>query len=60
MESDDNFKKQTEISPQYSSEPVYSLECTHCGSTVCRRGMSAVLLANSDVQLFSTDCPEIR
>lgn len=60
MELDDNFKKQTEISPQYSSEPVHSLECTQCGSTVCRRGMSAVLLANSDVQLFSTDCPEIR
>ncbi|CAC5406945.1 Protein FAM72B,Protein FAM72A [Mytilus coruscus] len=59
MESDDTFKKQTEIGPQYSNEPVFTLQCNQCESTVCRRGMSAVLLANAEVQLFSTDCPEI-
>jgi hypothetical protein len=47
-----------EIHPQFKSKPVVSLLCTHCHSTVTNRGMRAILLGNTNVELFSTDQPQ--
>ncbi|KAI8980398.1 protein FAM72 [Pilobolus umbonatus] len=38
-------------------KPVYRLTCRHCSSSVCARGMKAILLADTAVELFSTDTP---
>ncbi|KAI9486658.1 MAG: protein FAM72, partial [Benjaminiella poitrasii] len=36
---------------------VYKLLCKHCKAIVCVRGMKAFLLADSSVELYSTDRP---
>jgi hypothetical protein len=43
--------------PQFRSKVVCVLDCKHCQSEVCRRGMKAILLADMNVELFSTDSP---
>ena len=39
---------------------VYLLECKICDEQICRRGMRAILLADTRVKLFSTDAIETR
>eukprot|EP00842_Homolaphlyctis_polyrhiza_P004127 jgi/Hompol1/4715/HPOL_003847-RA len=43
--------------PHFRSKVVCVLDCKHCGTEVCRRGMKAILLADMNVELFSTDSP---
>ncbi|CEG67370.1 hypothetical protein RMATCC62417_03810 [Rhizopus microsporus] len=38
-------------------KPVYSLTCKHCYMTICARSMKAILLADTRIELFSTDAP---
>jgi len=45
------------IHPQFRSKAVCKLYCKHCSSLMCRRGMRAILLGNTKIELFSTDCP---
>ncbi|KAJ1501537.1 Protein fam72b [Coelomomyces lativittatus] len=43
--------------PRFRSKPVCKLICRYCSAPVCHRGMKAILLADSGVELFSTDSP---
>ncbi|KAJ3184166.1 Protein fam72a [Geranomyces variabilis] len=45
------------IRPQFRSKIVCELTCRHCEAVVCRRGMKAILLADMNIELFSTDAP---
>ncbi|KAI9204797.1 FAM72 protein-domain-containing protein [Polychytrium aggregatum] len=45
------------VRPQFRSKVVCQLHCTHCNVGVCRRGMKAILLADTNIELFSTDTP---
>jgi hypothetical protein len=45
------------VHPQFRSKVVCRLNCKYCSKTVCRRGMKAILLADANVELFSTDAP---
>ncbi|TPX30554.1 hypothetical protein SmJEL517_g05893 [Synchytrium microbalum] len=45
------------IRPQFRSKVVCELKCRYCTSTVCKRGMKAILLADMNVELYSTDLP---
>ncbi|KAL5014668.1 hypothetical protein ScPMuIL_008938 [Solemya velum] len=47
-----------QLHPSFRKKPVYCLDCCFCGSTVCRRGMKAILLADTKTELFSTDVPD--
>ncbi|CAO3637511.1 unnamed protein product [Mucor hiemalis] len=38
-------------------KPVYKLNCRHCSTVVCARGMKAILLADTAIELYSTDTP---
>jgi hypothetical protein len=46
-----------EIHPQFQNKAVCELFCSHCSSVLCERGMRAILLGNTMVELFSTDRP---
>lgn len=48
------------LHPQFRSKEVFFLDCQNCENTVCRRAMESVLVADSEIKLFSTDCPEKR
>ncbi|XP_071083103.1 protein FAM72A-like [Haliotis cracherodii] len=48
----------SELHPTFREKNVYSLDCIFCGSNVCRRGMKAVLLADTRTEMYSTDIPE--
>lgn len=39
---------------------VYALNCRYCQSHVCNRSMRAILLADTKVELYSTDIPPSR
>lgn len=41
-------------------KPVYKLNCRHCSTAVCARGMKAILLADTTIELYSTDTPSQR
>ncbi|KAJ3088394.1 Protein fam72a [Quaeritorhiza haematococci] len=43
--------------PHFRSKPVHEVSCRHCGTVVCKRGMKAILLADMNIELFSTDFP---
>ncbi|ORZ38404.1 protein FAM72, partial [Catenaria anguillulae PL171] len=43
--------------PQFRTKPVCHLACRHCHRLVSNRAMKAVLLADTRVELFSTDLP---
>ncbi|KAI9250273.1 FAM72 protein-domain-containing protein [Sporodiniella umbellata] len=38
-------------------KPVYRLTCKHCHTIVCARSMKAILLADTRIELYSTDTP---
>ncbi|KAK9720917.1 hypothetical protein K7432_003839 [Basidiobolus ranarum] len=43
------------VLPQFRSKTVCILSCRSCQTTVCLRGMKAILLADTRVELYSTD-----
>ncbi|KAJ3117210.1 Protein fam72a [Phlyctochytrium bullatum] len=43
------------LHPQFRSKAVCRLSCRHCGTQVCSRGMRAILLGDTRVELYSTD-----
>lgn len=43
------------IHPQFRAKSVCKLYCKHCTTDLCMRGMKAILLGNTRVELFSTD-----
>lgn len=45
------------LHPTFQKKRVIELICNCCGSCVCRRGMKAILLADTAVELYSTDLP---
>ena len=45
------------LHPSFQSKSVYELRCNICEALVCARGMRAILLADRNVQLYSTDLP---
>lgn len=45
------------LHPSFQSKSVYELKCNICDALVCARGMRAILLADRNVQLYSTDLP---
>lgn len=45
------------IHPQFRFKAVCKLNCKHCGTFICHRGMKAILLGDTKVQLYSTDVP---
>ncbi|OAJ38049.1 hypothetical protein, variant [Batrachochytrium dendrobatidis JEL423] len=48
------------IHPQFRSKAVCTLNCRHCTTVICNRGMKAILLGDTRVELFSTDVPPFR
>ncbi|XP_048860279.1 protein FAM72A [Brienomyrus brachyistius] len=46
--------------PYFKNKCVTQLNCIYCDSLLCTRGMKAVLLADTEVELFSTDIPPNR
>ncbi|TPX33122.1 hypothetical protein SmJEL517_g03953 [Synchytrium microbalum] len=51
---------QPSIHPNFRQKIVCTLTCKHCDSMVCTRGMKAILLGDTRVELFSTDLPPNR
>lgn len=45
------------LHPTFRRKHVIQLDCKYCGNTVCSRGMKAILLADTAVELYSTDLP---
>lgn len=45
------------VHPHFRSKRVCTLTCKHCVRPVCKRGMKAILLADTSVELYSTDTP---
>ncbi|KAL7752251.1 hypothetical protein RI367_002296 [Sorochytrium milnesiophthora] len=45
------------LQQQFRTKAVCKLSCNHCNSLLCMRGMRAILLADTRVELFSTDAP---
>jgi len=43
----------------FSKKAVIEINCIFCDTSLTVRGMKANLLADSAVELFSTDCPQI-
>ncbi|XP_028301724.1 protein FAM72B isoform X2 [Gouania willdenowi] len=44
----------------FKNKCVTQVNCVFCDSLLCTRGMKAVLLADTEVELFSTDIPPNR
>lgn len=41
--------------PSFRSKTVCQLGCNFCRTSICKRGMKAILLADTSVELYSTD-----
>ncbi|XP_016085426.1 protein FAM72A-like isoform X2 [Sinocyclocheilus rhinocerous] len=41
----------------FKNKCVTQVNCIYCDSLLCMRGMKAVLLADTEIELFSTDIP---
>ncbi|KAJ1505484.1 Protein fam72a [Coelomomyces lativittatus] len=48
------------LQAQFRVKVVCRLACRHCHRIVCHRGMKAILLADTRVELYSTDAPPKR
>ena len=48
-------KETTPIHPAFLKEEVYTVECTYCSSSLCKRGMKSFLVADDQIELYSTD-----
>eukprot|EP00128_Syssomonas_multiformis_P011287 Colp12_sorted_trinity150504_noHs@10206 len=47
----------TILHPTFSQKAVVKLNCRYCENVICWRGMRAILLADTKVELYSTDLP---
>jgi len=47
------------IHHHFRSKTVCKLNCAHCDNSVCVRGMKAMLLADTRIELYSTDVPPL-
>ncbi|KAJ3190780.1 Protein fam72a, partial [Dinochytrium kinnereticum] len=45
----------TSVHPSFRSKSVCKLNCKFCIQQICKRGMKAILLADTRVELYSTD-----
>ncbi|KAI9202429.1 FAM72 protein-domain-containing protein [Polychytrium aggregatum] len=45
------------VHPQFRNKVVCILTCRHCQTAICHRGMKAILLGDTRVELYSTDTP---
>ncbi|KAK2547988.1 Protein FAM72A [Acropora cervicornis] len=45
------------VHPAFHTKSVVKLECKYCEKNICARGMRALLLADTNVELYSTDFP---
>ncbi|EDO38247.1 predicted protein, partial [Nematostella vectensis] len=45
------------LHPLFQTKSVVRLECKFCERSICMRGMKAQLLADTNVELYSTDLP---
>ncbi|XP_068714572.1 protein FAM72B-like [Montipora capricornis] len=45
------------VHPAFQTKCVVKLECKYCERNICARGMRALLLADTKVELYSTDLP---
>ena len=52
-----NRQSSNNLHSQFHSKIVCQLYCKSCDVTLCRRGMKAILLADTKVELYSTDTP---
>ncbi|XP_060578640.1 protein FAM72A-like [Ruditapes philippinarum] len=43
------------INPSFRNEEVYTLDCLYCMNNVCDRGMKSFLIADEQIELYSTD-----
>ena len=48
------------LHPTFQSKTVVKLLCKCCERCLCARGMKAILLADTKVELYSTDLPPER
>ncbi|KAI8622033.1 FAM72 protein-domain-containing protein [Chytriomyces sp. MP71] len=55
-----SLQSSASVHPQFRSKAVCELFCRHCDEVVCTRGMKAILLGDTRVELFSTDSPPCR
>lgn len=42
------------VHPQFSLKAVCKLDCRHCGTFICHRGMKAILLGDSNVSYLQS------
>jgi len=47
------------LHPTFQKKRVLELLCRFCSNIVCDRGMKAILLADTAVELYSTDVPPV-
>ncbi|KAI7898779.1 FAM72 protein-domain-containing protein [Cokeromyces recurvatus] len=50
-------RRSRQIMTDSSIKHVFKLLCQHCKTLVCARGMKAILLADKNIELYSTDVP---
>lgn len=50
-------KMSRRVHPAFQTKSVVKLECKYCERRICARGMRALLLADTKVELYSTDLP---
>lgn len=52
-----DFVMSRNIQPGFHDKTVIYLHCIYCDTCLCARGMKAILLADTKVELYSTDLP---
>lgn len=55
-----HFSTMSTSNANFKNKCVTQVNCIFCESLLCTRGMKAVLLADTEVELFSTDIPPNR
>ena len=48
-------RRNANLHPNFRAKSVCDLSCKYCCLKICKRGMKAILLADTRVELFSTD-----
>jgi hypothetical protein len=51
---------QERLARLFGEKMVVRLSCRFCATTLCSRGMKALLLADTKTELFSTDIPPLH
>eukprot|EP00918_Siedleckia_nematoides_P012308 GHVU01026986.1.p1 GENE.GHVU01026986.1~~GHVU01026986.1.p1 ORF type:complete len:159 (+),score=6.76 GHVU01026986.1:214-690(+) len=60
MSDSETTDSRKSLHPSFRKKPVVELDCKYCGNCLCSRGMKAILLADTSVELYSTDWPPHR